>query len=90
MKATFYQLPIGARFEFCGQRYQKLALSVAADERRWGNVFDDKTEVEWDRRPGEEEKPPRPPETSWASYLAPAPVGKWRMQNEECRMKNAE
>jgi len=73
MTTTFYQLPIGARFEFRGRRYEKLALSLARDEERCGNVFQDETEVLWDRRPGEEAKPPRPPEPHWTSYLTPAP-----------------
>ena len=73
MKTTFYQLPLGARFEFRGKRYEKLALSMARDEERCGNIFQDEAEVLWDRRPGEELKPPRPPEPPWWSYMSPAP-----------------
>lgn len=61
MILTFCQLPVGARFEFRGRRYEKLALSLARDEERYGNVFHDHTEVCWDRRPGEDPRPPRPP-----------------------------
>ena len=61
MTTTFYQLPIGARFEFRGRRYFKQALAIACDEDRWGNNFQDEAEVVWERRPGEELRPPRPP-----------------------------
>ncbi len=73
MRTTFWQLPIGARFEFRGRRYEKLALSMARDEERCGNIFQDEAEVIWDRRPGEELKPPRPAEPPWWSYMSPAP-----------------
>lgn len=43
--ALFSQIPIGARFEHRGHRYQKLAMSFAGDERGWGNVFNGATEV---------------------------------------------
>lgn len=74
MRTTFWQLPIGARFEFRGRRYEKLALSMARDEERCGNIFQYETEVVWDRRPGEVEGPPRPPQPHWTSYLSPAPA----------------
>ncbi len=45
MTMKFCEVPVGARFEFRGQRYQKLALSMACDEQRWGNIFHDDTEV---------------------------------------------
>jgi hypothetical protein len=73
MRTTFYRLPLGARFEFRGKRYEKLALSMARDEERCGNIFQDEAEVLWDRQPGEELKPPRPPEPPWWSYMSPAP-----------------
>ena len=38
-------LPIGARFEFRGRCYTKLALSMASDDERLGNIFQDETEV---------------------------------------------
>ena len=74
MITTFFQLPVGARFEFRGRRYEKLALSMARDEERCGNIFQYETEVAWDRRPGEVEGPPRPPQPHWTSYLSPAPA----------------
>jgi hypothetical protein len=74
MNITFYELPIGARFEFRGHRYEKLALSMARDEDRCGNIFQDETQVFWDRRPGEQPKPPRKPDPKhWTEYLSPAP-----------------
>lgn len=50
MLTAFSQLPVGARFEFRGRRYEKLALSLARDEERCGNIFQDHTEVLWDLR----------------------------------------
>lgn len=51
--AQFWELPVGARFNFRAQRYEKVALNVARDEDRCGNVFHDDTEVSWDRESGE-------------------------------------
>lgn len=45
MTMFFRQLGVGARFEFRGRRYEKIALSMAQDEERLGNVFHDQTEV---------------------------------------------
>ncbi len=45
MTAKFSQIPIGARFEFRGHRYEKLALNLARDEQRFGNIFQAETEV---------------------------------------------
>ena len=73
MRTTFYQLPIGARFEFRGRRYRKEALAMACDEDRCGNIFQEEAEVIWEPRPGEELRPPRPPEPPWWSYMSPAP-----------------
>jgi hypothetical protein len=53
MSIKFCQLPLGAKFEFKGRRYEKLALSLARDEERFGNVFHAETEVSAERR-GEE------------------------------------
>lgn len=41
----FTELPVGARFEFRGRRYEKVALSMARDEERLGNAFHAETEV---------------------------------------------
>ncbi len=45
MITKFHQLALGSRFEFRGRRYEKLALSLARDEERFGNIFHDETEV---------------------------------------------
>ena len=45
MTMQFCKIPVGANFEFRGRRYRKLALSMACDEERMGNVFHDETEV---------------------------------------------
>jgi hypothetical protein len=73
MTTTFYQLPVGAIFEFRGRRFRKEALAMASDEDRCGNIFQEEAEVLWDRRPGEELRPPRPPEPPWWSHMSPAP-----------------
>ena len=41
----FQEIPIGQHFEFRGRRYRKLALSMACDEDRMGNIFQAQTEV---------------------------------------------
>ena len=41
----FQEIPIGGYFEFRGRRYRKLALSLASDEDRNGNLFMAQTEV---------------------------------------------
>ncbi len=45
MTTPFRNVPVGAVFEYRGARYQKLALSLARDENRWGNIFHDETPV---------------------------------------------
>jgi hypothetical protein len=45
MNIQFSKIPVGARFEFRGHRYEKLALSMACDEERLGNIFHAETEV---------------------------------------------
>jgi hypothetical protein len=57
MKVQFYELAVGALFEFGGTRYQKTAMSMAEDERGWGCVFMGETEVVSDG-------PMLPPETA--------------------------
>ena len=39
MNVQFYELAIGAVFEFRGKVYRKTAMSMADDERNWGNIF---------------------------------------------------
>ena len=41
----FQEIPIGQFFEYRGRRYKKLALSMASDEDRNGNIFQAQTEV---------------------------------------------
>ena len=41
----FQKIQVGQHFEFRGRRYKKLALSMASDEDRIGNIFQAKTEV---------------------------------------------
>ena len=41
----FQEIPIGQFFEFRGRRYRKLALSLASDEDRNGNILQAQTEV---------------------------------------------
>jgi hypothetical protein len=41
----FQEIPIGQFFEFRARRYRKLALSMASDEDRNGNIFQAQTEV---------------------------------------------
>jgi hypothetical protein len=45
MNVQFYQLAIGAVFTVWGRTYRKTAMSMAEDERQWGNVFLEETEV---------------------------------------------
>ncbi len=83
--AQFWELPVGARFNFRARRYEKIALSMARDEDRCGNVFHDTTEVSWDRREGEERmEHRRPPARPWWSYMSPAP-GQREASSVECQ-----
>jgi hypothetical protein len=41
----FQEIPIGQFFEYRGRRYRKLALSMASDEDRNGNIFQAQVEV---------------------------------------------
>jgi len=70
----FSALPVGARFEFRGRRYEKLALSLARDEDCCGNVFQDQTEVWADLPPPPRVLDPRrQPARPWTEHLCPAP-----------------
>ncbi len=81
MNIQFEQLPIGARFEFRGRRYEKLALAMAGDEDRCGNIFQYECEVLWDRRPGEEPRPMRPPPPPHRT--APSPINNMPTEQRE-------
>ena len=41
----FQEIPIDQFFEYRGRRYRKLALSMASDEDRNGNIFQAQVEV---------------------------------------------
>ena len=78
MTARFCQLPVGARFEFRGQRYQKQALSLAENEvvpggQKIGNVFMAGAEVVPD--PGVEllASSWKREDDNWWVHLSPAP-----------------
>jgi hypothetical protein len=45
MTVKFQQVQIGEIFEFRGRRYRKVAMSMAHDEDRCGNVFQENTDV---------------------------------------------
>jgi hypothetical protein len=72
-----YELAVGARFFFRGRRYEKIAMSMARDEDRIGNIFMGETEVTADGEPSllppEEAALWKPPERHWTEYLGPAP-----------------
>ncbi len=77
MITQFSELPIGARFEFRGRRYEKLAASFAGDEDRCGNVFQACAEVFWDApeavRRAHVARSHRPSPGSWTRHLTIAP-----------------
>ena len=72
----FYELAIGARFTHRGQRFTKLAMSCARDERGWGNVFQGSMEVEPEGEPlllsPEEAARWKPDDGDWTRHLTPA------------------
>ena len=44
-KKLFGDLTFGTRFTFYGKTYIKIALNMAEDEKRYGNIFQTETEV---------------------------------------------
>ena len=57
-KKLFGDLTFGTRFTFYGQTYTKIALNMAEDEKRHGNIFMTETQVdtiERDTQPGKPE-----------------------------------
>ena len=52
MLVRFKEVPVGARFEFRGLRYEKVARSMARDEERQGNIFHEDTEVVYEAPAG--------------------------------------
>ncbi len=77
VKVRFYELAIGAVFRFYGRRYEKVAMSMAEDERRWGYVFGGDCEVEPEGEarllPPEVAALWKPSDRNWADDLEPAP-----------------
>ncbi len=73
----FYQLSNGARFEFRGKQFEKVAMSMAVDAERCGNVFQAETEItpigELLLLPAEEAEKWKPSVTHWAAFMSPAP-----------------
>jgi hypothetical protein len=73
----FYQLAKGARFEFRGKQYQKVAMSMAEDAELCGNVFRGETEImpigEPLLLPPEEAEKWKPAATPWTAFMSPAP-----------------
>ena len=39
MNVKSYELAVGARFVFRGKRFEKIGMSMAEDDRRWGHLF---------------------------------------------------
>ena len=73
----FYELAIGARFIFRGQRFEKLGMSMAKDDKGIGSIFMGETEVSPDGvpqlLPPEEAAKWKPDDKHWTEYLGPAP-----------------
>jgi hypothetical protein len=72
MITQFCKLPIGARFEFRGRRYEKLAASFAGDEERCGNMFQAGTEVCWENTV--------PPSRPRAPHAQPTSAQDWTLR----------
>jgi len=51
MCVKFYELAVGARFVFMGRRYEKVAVAMAVDEGRLGNIFFGTAPVETEGEP---------------------------------------
>jgi len=73
----FYQLAKGGRFEFRGKQFEKVAMSMAVDAERIGNVFQGGTEVMPIGEPlllsTEEAEKWRPSSTHSTAFMSPAP-----------------
>ena len=67
----FYELAIGARFEFRGRRFVKEAMSMAQDEERMGTIFLGETDVISDGPllPPEEAARWKPERGHWAAVI---------------------
>jgi hypothetical protein len=73
----FYQLAKGARFEFRGKQFQKIAMSMAEDAERNGNIFQGETEIIPIGEPlllaDEQAAEWKPSATHWTAFMSPAP-----------------
>ena len=73
----FYQLAPGARFEFDGKQFEKIALSMAEDSDRTGNILPGGTEVtpigELLLLSVEEAAKWKQPDMPWTAFMSPAP-----------------
>ena len=73
----FYELAIGARFVFRGQRFEKIAMSMAREEQGLGSIFQGETEIVPDGvpllLPPEEAAWWKPSDRHWTEHLSPAP-----------------
>jgi hypothetical protein len=70
-------LAIGARFVFHGQKYEKIAMSMAADEEGCGHIFLGEVEIVPEGVPmllsPEEAERWKPDKRHWTDHLSPAP-----------------
>jgi len=81
----FYELAIGARFVFRGQRFEKIAISMARGLPGFGGIFMGETEVTPEAEalllPPEEAAKWKPSDKHRTDYLTPAP-GQRRAEGE--------
>jgi hypothetical protein len=76
----FYKLAIGARFEFRGRQFEKLAVSMARDADRIGHIFPAGSEVTPIGEPlllsEAEAERWKPPEYHWTAFMPRGPLKK--------------
>lgn len=76
----FYELAIGAQFSFRGRHFTKIAMSMAHDEQRVGNIVLGHTEVTCEGEPlllsPEEAARWNPDDRMESDALTPAPPAK--------------
>ena len=74
----FYRLAKGVRFEFRGNQYEKIAMSMAQDRERTGCIFQAGTEVtpigEPLLLPAQEAEKWKPSDIPWTAYITPSPI----------------
>lgn len=73
----FYQLAKGARFGFRGKQFEKIAMGMAEDAERCGNVFMGETEITPIGEPrllsAEEAERWKPSASHWTAFISAAP-----------------